>query len=142
MRIMYRIFQFVCPLQVDEDLLRFLQTGCVEMEVFAKKKPALRQTLSTQGGGGGGGWLFHKVGEANFAYLGDVHEEDVLAATAVALKKQQELVRRYSHFHSSDVHIYVIEWLLSWYRRRSRRRSLCLKTTECRTSSYRNSCRR
>ena len=60
------------------------------MEVFAKKKPALRQTLPTEGSGG---WLFHKVGEANFAYLGDVHEEDVLAATAVALKKKQELVR-------------------------------------------------
>ena len=64
------------------------------MEVFAKKKPALRQTLSMQGGGGndGSGWFFHKVGEANFTYLGNVHDEDVLAANAAALKKQKELV--------------------------------------------------
>jgi len=56
---------------ICEDLLGFLRNGCIELEVFAKKRPALVQS---QGRGQ------EKVGEANYVHLVDMAEEDVLAA--------------------------------------------------------------
>ena len=71
--------------EITDDLLKFLQTGCVEMEVFAKKRPTIRQEPWQLGSS-------HKVGEANFAYLHDgSDEEDILGAKAAQkLKEQQE----------------------------------------------------
>jgi hypothetical protein len=74
---------------IDEDLLRFLAAGCVEFEVFARKRPALQQRPPSSSSS-----TAERVGEALYAeLLGDLHDEDVLAAARLEHEREKERER-------------------------------------------------